>query len=169
MDHHLWQKAAHFAARAHEGQKRKDDVTPYVAHPFRVAMTVRDVFGCDDSVALAAALLHDVIEDTDHDYDDIAHDYGEQVADCVAALSKDMRLPESTRESAYDEGLRQADWRAKLIKLADTYDNFCDPTGDPERVREKCRRAIEIAAPATEEHPAVARGVRAVEELLAGG
>ena len=50
--------------RAHAGQVRKDGRTPYVAHCFRVTMTVRDVFGCTDPVCLCAALLHDTIEDT---------------------------------------------------------------------------------------------------------
>jgi len=46
----LWREAAGFAARMHAGQFRKDKQTPYIAHPFRVAMTVRDVFGIDDLV-----------------------------------------------------------------------------------------------------------------------
>ncbi|TVQ32257.1 MAG: HD domain-containing protein [Phycisphaeraceae bacterium] len=163
----LWQRAASYAARAHAGHVRKDGVTPYVAHPFRVAMVVRDVFGCDDTTAIAAALLHDTIEDTGTDYDELAELFGAHVADCVAALSKDMRLPEPQREPAYDEGLRRADWRAKLIKLADVYDNLCDLSGDSKKVLDKCRRAVEIAKPAATEHPAVAKGVDAVERLVA--
>src|SRR5688500_19144302 len=95
-----WQRAASFAARFHQGQLRKDGTTPYIAHPFRVAMTVRDVFGVDDPIALAAALLHDVIEDTTADYDDLEREFGAEVARVVAALTKDMRLPEAARETA---------------------------------------------------------------------
>ena len=58
----LWQQAASFAARAHHGQMRRDGKTPYVAHPLRVAMTVRHVFGCEDEVCLAAAMLHGLIQ-----------------------------------------------------------------------------------------------------------
>ena len=83
MREHLWQRAASFAARAHAGQVRKDGVTPYFAHPVRVAMIVREVFGCDDEVALAAAFLHDTIEDTRTDYDDLLGAFGPRVADCV--------------------------------------------------------------------------------------
>ena len=54
MDKHLWQKAASFAAQKHAGQLRNDDKTPYVAHPFRVAMTIRDVFKVEDPAALGA-------------------------------------------------------------------------------------------------------------------
>lgn len=164
----LWQEAASFAARAHRGQKRDDGGTPYFAHPARVAMTVRDVFDCDDQVCLAAALLHDVIEDTPADYDDIAKRFGDEVAQCVAALTKNMRIPEAQREKEYDAGLLAADWRAKLVKLADTYDNFCDIKSNKKRDKaiSRCRRAIEIARPALSEDPAIGRGIAALEELI---
>src|SRR5688572_4091330 len=87
-------EAASFAARAHRHQLRKDGQTPYVAHPFRVCLVVRHVFGIDDPDTLAVALLHDTIEDTTTDYDDLAERLGGRVAAAVAALSKDMRLPE---------------------------------------------------------------------------
>jgi len=163
---HMWQEAAAFAARAHRNQLRKDGVTPYVAHPYRVALTVRDVFQCDDEIALAAALLHDVIEDCDVDYDEVAERFGDEVARCVAALSKDMRLPEAEREPAYDEGLRRADWRAKLIKLADQYDNLCDLTGSVEKALEKCGRAVAIAREGVEERAELRRGIEVLEGLM---
>ena len=55
---HLWQPAASTAARFHANQILEHEKTPYMSHPFRVAMTVRDVFGVCDPIALAAALLH---------------------------------------------------------------------------------------------------------------
>jgi len=162
----LWQSAISFAVRAHEGQYRKDKATPYAAHPLRVAMTVRTVFGCDDEVALASACLHDVIEDCGVDYDELAEHFGERVAANVAALSKDMRLPEPEREPAYDEGLRRADWRACLIKLGDTYDNFCDKGSSSGKVLNRCERALAIARERAGEHPSIARGIEALERLL---
>jgi guanosine-3',5'-bis(diphosphate) 3'-pyrophosphohydrolase len=78
---------------------RKDGVTPYVAHPFRVAFTVRHVFEVDDPVALCVALLHDVIEDTTTDFDDVCAEFGEEIAAAVACLTKDKRLPEDERVS----------------------------------------------------------------------
>ena len=148
MSHDLWQRAASFAARAHRGQVRKDGITPYVAHPFRVAMTVRHVFGVDDPAVLCAALLHDTIEDTPVDYDDLEESFGKDVADMVACLTKDMRLPEPQREPAYDAGLAKGPWQARLIKLADVYDNLTEsdsadvPKG---KLIEKARRAIHLA------------------------
>lgn len=126
MKQTLWQRAASFAARHHHGQLRKDGVTPYVAHPFRVALTLRHVFGIEDETCLAIALLHDTIEDTLADFDDLREEFGPEVASAVAALSKDKRLAEEVREPLYDEALKQADWRVQAVKLADAYDNLCD-------------------------------------------
>ena len=126
-----WFEAAAFSAWAHRHDVRKDGRTPYAAHPFRVAMTVRDVFGVEDRVAIAAALLHDVIEDTPCDYDDVSSRFGDDVAGIVAALTKNMLLPEAERERDYDERLARADWRAKLIKLGDVYDNLLDLEPSP--------------------------------------
>jgi guanosine-3',5'-bis(diphosphate) 3'-pyrophosphohydrolase len=150
----------------HVHQLRKDNRTPYIAHPFRVAMTVRDVFGEDDPEILAAALLHDVIEDTTTDYDDVRERFGPRVADLVAALTKDMRLPESSREAAYDQGLMDAEWGAKLIKLADVYDNLCDKrTSKPPGIKGgKADRALTLAG----DDPRLARAVAAVRELVEG-
>ncbi len=119
-------EAAAFAARAHQHQKRKDNQTPYVSHVFRVCLVVRHTFGFDDPRMLAAALLHDTIEDTATDCDDIIERFGSEVATWVATLTKDMRLPHDTREDAYAKGLAAADWQVKALKLADLYDNLGD-------------------------------------------
>ncbi|TVQ76109.1 MAG: HD domain-containing protein [Phycisphaeraceae bacterium] len=166
----MWQRAASFAARAHAGQVRKDGATPYCAHPFRVAMTVRDVFGCDDWVCVAAALLHDTIEDTPVDYDDIAEGFGDEVARCVVAVTKDMRLAEAERERAYDEQIRAADWRAKLVKLADVYDNISDRLSRTDewsarRLVDRAERAIALAE-SEREHPWVGGAIEAVRAMV---
>ena len=121
-----WQRAASFAARSHQGQLRKDGRTPYVSHPFRVALTLRHVFGIDDEVALCVALLHDTIEDTTTDYDDLAREFGRAVAEAVACLTKDKRLPEERREAAYHEVVGRGPWQARAVKLADAFDNVTD-------------------------------------------
>jgi guanosine-3',5'-bis(diphosphate) 3'-pyrophosphohydrolase len=121
-------EAVSFAARAHQGQMRKDGKTPYASHVFRVCFIVRHVFGLDDSQALMAAVLHDTIEDTTTDFDDVTEKFGSEVAKWVAALSKDKRLPEPEREKAYVQGLAKAPWQVKLCKLADILDNLMDAT-----------------------------------------
>ena len=164
-DPELWQRAISFAARAHVNQWRKDKVTPYHAHPFRVAMTVRELFGENDPVTLAAAVLHDTIEDTTTDYEDVFDNFGAEVAETVVALTKDMRLPEPQRERAYDEQLDNASWRAHLIKLADVFDNLCDLETQTKTSRQtmvgRCKRALNHAAHSAD-RPSVARAIRIV-------
>ncbi len=119
-------EAVSFAARAHQGQRRKDGETPYASHPFRVCLVVRDVFGIDDRQVLTAALLHDTVEDTTTDFDDIEEQFGADVARWVAALSKDKRLQEPEREKAYAAQLADAPWQVKVCKLGDIFDNLLD-------------------------------------------
>lgn len=119
-------EAAAFAAKAHLHQLRKDGKTPYVSHVFRVCLIVRHVFGFDEPEMLAASLLHDTIEDTATDCDDIVQAFGPVVAGWVATLTKDMRLPHDEREAAYIADLASAAWQVKVCKLADVYDNLND-------------------------------------------
>ncbi len=168
-----WQRAASFAARHHRHHLRKDKRTPYVAHVYRVAMTVRDCFTCDDAEALCAALLHDTIEDTPVDFDDIEGAFGSVVAEIVAALTKNMLLREDVREVDYDQRLAEADWRARLVKLADVYDNLCDMSNRPkagkaalDRMISKCERAITLAAGDSATHPETARAIEIVQQEI---
>jgi guanosine-3',5'-bis(diphosphate) 3'-pyrophosphohydrolase len=169
----LWQSAAGFAARAHRHQVRKDGRTPYASHTTRVALTVVVEFGCTDPVAVAAALLHDTIEDTTTDYDDLAEAFGDGVARIVAALTKNMALPDGEREPEYDARLARADWRARLVKLADQFDNLSDIGNFPEDKREsqrakalaRCRRALKLAE-ADAGNPVMDRAAGALRGLM---
>src|SRR5262249_47035461 len=118
--------AVAFAARAHRPQLRKDGQTPYVSHVFRVCLVVRHVFGIDDPRVLTAAVLHDTLEDTTTDYDDLREQFGDEVASWVAALSKDMRRPEDEREKEYTAELARSAWQVQVCKLADVFDNLLD-------------------------------------------
>lgn len=119
-------EAVSFAARAHQGQNRRDGKTPYVSHPFRVVLTLRHLFRVENEETLAAAVLHDIFEDTLRDFEDVEEKFGSQVASYVALLSKDSRLPEALREFAYLSQLKDAPQAVKLIKTADLYDNLQD-------------------------------------------
>src|SRR5438552_11823854 len=105
---------------------RKDHATPYASHPFRVCLIVRDMFGFDDPRMLITALLHDTIEDTTTDYDDLEKRFGPEIATWVGYLTKDKRLPEDERERVYVEELKKAPWQVQVCKLADLYDNLTD-------------------------------------------
>lgn len=118
--------AISFAARVHKNQYRNDNQTPYISHAFRVCMILRQVFQVDNEEVLAAAVLHDTIEDTNTDFDDIDSHFNRNIAQWVSLLSKDKRLLENEREIAYEEQIRSAPVEVKLIKLADIYDNMMD-------------------------------------------
>jgi (p)ppGpp synthase/HD superfamily hydrolase len=138
-------RAAAIAASAHEGQERKNE-TPYVQHPARVAALLAWA-GADESL-IAAGFLHDVIEDGPTDYDDILESCGEDVADWVALMTKDMRLREDIREPAYIRQLSEGAWQGRAIKLADQIDNWQDGLADTATLakrRDKAEWAIQIA------------------------
>jgi guanosine-3',5'-bis(diphosphate) 3'-pyrophosphohydrolase len=128
-------EAIAFAARAHQG------------HAFRVCLIVHEVFGVDEPEVLTAAVLHDTVEDTTTDFDDLEEKFGGAVASWVSALSKDKRLPEKKREKAYCEGLKDAPWQVKVCKLADILDNMMDashmPTDKRARTLKNARRYLE--------------------------
>jgi (p)ppGpp synthase/HD superfamily hydrolase len=169
----LWHDAAALAARAHRHQVRRDGETPYAAHPGRVALTLAVVFGCTDEEVLAAAYLHDVIEDADIDFDDIHAGFGRRVADLCATLTKDMRLIEEERERRYDEQLAAGPWEGRLIKLGDVFDNLCDARNADQRrtLIGRARRALALAdgEAELEQACAVVRALmESVERELAG-
>lgn len=147
-------EAISFAARAHDGHLRKDGETPYVAHPMRVMTILATEFQVTDRDVLAAAVLHDTIEDTHTDHDDLSERFGSRIADYVALLSKDKRLPEEERERIYLERLLEAPLEVKLCKLGDVYDNLADSGSLPDAAREKhVRKAREIVARFSPEIP----------------
>ena len=99
MNDQLILKAAHFAAVKHRKQKRKDiDKTPYINHPISVAMIISEIGGIDDPEVLAAAILHDTIEDTETSPDDLEDKFGEQVRTFVEEVTDDKNLPKAVRK-----------------------------------------------------------------------
>jgi guanosine-3',5'-bis(diphosphate) 3'-pyrophosphohydrolase len=165
--------AATYAAWAHRDHKRKDKETPYVSHLMRVCLIVRHVFGFDDPRMLAAALLHDTIEDTTTDCDDLIERFGPEVAGWVSALTKDTRLPHDEREDVYGQRLADAPWQVKAIKLADMYDNMADCRSLPDAPRKTARKVrfyLEFIKPGLPEHvqPALALVERRLADLEAG-
>jgi guanosine-3',5'-bis(diphosphate) 3'-pyrophosphohydrolase len=164
-------EAISFASRAHQGQLRKDGKTPYSSHPFRVCLIVRQVFGIADPAVLTAAVLHDTIEDTPADYDDLAEHFGDEAAKWVGMLSKDMRIEEGERERLYKATLQTSPWQVKVCKLGDIYDNLCDSQHLSEEKRqrtlERSRGYLDVlkdlSLPA--DHP-VSKAVSLVSQLL---
>ena len=129
-------RAVAYCCQQHEGTFRDDNKTPYAVHPIRVTEHLRRLAKEDDENVLIAALLHDTVEDTGINFDDVANRFGEDVAALVSELTNDNRLPKSKRRSQMMEHLNSLTPRAKRIKLADRLDNVCDllaGSGTPEK------------------------------------
>ncbi len=124
-------RAASFAARKHHGQTRADNQTPYFSHVARVTLILTHVFGVQDEEILTAALLHDTLEDTATDYDELAALFGERVAAAVVLLTKNVMLPKKEREEDYVQRLRKAPEEVMIAKMADIYDNLSDRVHSP--------------------------------------
>ncbi len=133
-------RAATFAARKHHGQMRADNQTPYFSHVTRVTLILAHLFGVQDEAVLTAALLHDTLEDTATDYDEIAEQFGPLVADYVVQLTKNVMLPKAKREADYDARLCRAPEPVMIAKMADLYDNLSDRIDSP-----KLRKTAETA------------------------
>ena len=121
-------KAYNFANKNHEGQLRKSG-EPYIIHPLEVAYILAQL-GLDDS-SICAALLHDVVEDTAVTNEDIVTEFGQEIADLVAGVTKLSKLPEYiTLQEQQVENYRKMflamgkDIRVILIKLADRLHNM---------------------------------------------
>lgn len=133
------ERAYRFSAAAHDGQYR-DEGTPFVEHPVRVAVLLWQELGVRDVELLVAALLHDAIEDS-HEVDAelIVSAFGERVAGLVSDVTKDAVAPEDrdARDRAYLDRLPTLSADSRLLKLADRIDNLRSvmQSGDPGKAR----------------------------------
>jgi len=109
-----------FAIAAHEGQMRESGV-PYISHPIRVALHA--LSNELSTEAIIAAVLHDVVEDTDTPIEKIAELFGDEIAEIVAALTKPEKGTPN-RNRIYQEQLLQGPIVACKIKLLDIQDNL---------------------------------------------
>ena len=126
------QKAIIKSAELHCEQKRKTDGSPYVMHPYSVAFILTNY--TDDEDIIAAALLHDVLEDVSgYSVDGMRRDFGDKITKTVQMVSEDKK-PEDTREmekatwqrrkQGYIENLKNADFDALMVCAADKIHNL---------------------------------------------
>jgi (p)ppGpp synthase/HD superfamily hydrolase len=135
-------QAVDYAARQHIAQRRKGDrAEPYVNHVIEVAAMLAEATGGTDTVLVMGGLLHDTIEDTDTEYDDLARRFGAEVADLVQEVTDDKSLPKEVRKRLQVEKTPHKSTRARLLKIADKTSNLrglveSPPTGwTAERLR----------------------------------
>lgn len=159
-------KAFELANEAHGEQKRKSG-EPYIIHPMAVATILLDELGMD-MPSIAAALLHDVVEDTHYELSDIKELFGDEIAQLVDGVTKISRIDISSREEQQAETLRKMliamsqDIRVIIIKLSDRVHNMRTLQYVPEEKRRMtAKETLEIYAPIAHR-----LGIRAFKEEL---
>ncbi|MBW3668900.1 MAG: bifunctional (p)ppGpp synthetase/guanosine-3',5'-bis(diphosphate) 3'-pyrophosphohydrolase [Actinobacteria bacterium] len=144
-------RAHEVAAQAHLEQLRKSG-EPYIHHPIAVATIVAEL-GLDD-VTVAAALLHDAVEDTGVTLEDVAREFGPVVASIVDGVTKLDRVRFDSKEAQQAASMRKMlvamakDWRVLIIKLADRLHNMRTIAAMPEwKQRRTAQETLDIYAP----------------------
>ena len=150
-DSELVRKAYDFSLQHHSGQSRASG-EPYLVHPLEVANLLADMKL--DSVAIAAGLLHDSVEDTSVTIEELKAQFGEQVAHIVEGVTKISKIDFASKEEQQAENVRKMmlamvdDIRVVLIKLADRLHNMRTLQHlSPERQTKIARETLEIYAP----------------------
>ncbi len=158
-------RAVTLACEAHAGQRRKLG-GDYVCHPLQVAVILIEL-GMDNET-IVAAILHDVVEDTKIELDEVRQTFGEDVALLVDGVTKITQMPFSTREEEQAENVRKMlmamakDIRVIIIKLADRLHNMRTSAGwDEQKRRDKAKETLDIYAPIAHR-----LGIRAIKEEL---
>ena len=125
-------KALEFAALKHRDQRRKDALaSPYINHPIALANVLTSEGGVSDPEVLAAALLHDTVEDTETTPAELREVFGDRIAGIVEEVTDDKNLPKAERKRLQVERAAHISREAKLVKLADKICNVRDVAYHP--------------------------------------
>jgi (p)ppGpp synthase/HD superfamily hydrolase len=125
-------RAIDFAARKHRDQRRKDEgASPYINHPISVSLLLAERGGIADAEVLAAAILHDTLEDTDTTSKELEAAFGTRIRKLVEEVTDDKRLPKARRKELQIDHASQLSPDAVLIKLGDKISNVLDVTHSP--------------------------------------
>ena len=160
-------KAIAFATASHIDQNRKNSGLPYITHPLEVmVLLIRQ--GVRDEETLAAAVLHDVVEDCEVSTATIVQEFGATVAGIVAALTKAPGLPDEERKRGALDQLRRGPKGAKSVKMADRLSNIIDLetiNWSAEKKSAYLREADEIAEIGALELPSLGDELRRVSSM----
>ncbi len=151
VDKDLLRRAFRFAAKAHEGQQRRSG-EDFINHPWGAAKILAELRL--DEPTIAAALLHDVVEDTGKDIKEVRDEFGDEIAQLVEGVTKLTRIQFQSREQAEAENYRKMivamaqDVRVILIKLADRLHNMrtIEYLGKQKQIQ-KAKETLEVYAP----------------------
>ena len=135
-------RALSFAAEKHQHQRRKDaEARPYINHPIAVASILANEGGITDPEILAAAILHDTIEDTETSSEELVRLFGDRIATTVAEVTDDKGLPKAERKQLQITHGPALSEEAKLVKLADKISNLRDIAASPPAAWAPTRKA----------------------------
>jgi GTP diphosphokinase / guanosine-3',5'-bis(diphosphate) 3'-diphosphatase len=151
VDKDLLRRAFRFAVKAHEGQQRRSG-EDFIHHPWGAAKILAELRL--DEPTIAAALLHDVVEDTGTDIKEVRDEFGDEIAQLVEGVTKLTRIQFQSREQAEAENYRKMivamaqDVRVILIKLADRLHNMrtIEYLGKQKQIQ-KAKETLEVYAP----------------------
>src|ERR1700730_11182145 len=125
-------RAVEFAAQKHRMQRRKDsDASPYINHPIALMHVLCIDGGISDPIILAAAALHDTIEDTETTEDELCMNFGNEIAQIVVEMTDDKSLPKEERKRLQIEHAHRATREGATVKLADKICNLRDVAANP--------------------------------------
>jgi guanosine-3',5'-bis(diphosphate) 3'-pyrophosphohydrolase len=125
-------RALSFAARKHRHQRRKDrEASPYINHPIDLADILANEAHITDEVVIAAAILHDTVEDTGTTPEEITLEFGAEISAIVAEVTDDRNRTKEERKRLQIEHAPGASFRAQQLKLADKIANLRDLARSP--------------------------------------
>lgn len=125
-------RAVAFAAHKHRDQRRKDkDASPYINHPIQLAKLLWEDGEVRDAAVIAAALLHDTLEDTETTWRELRGEFGEDIADVVLEVTDTQWIKKVLRKRLQVARARHSSGQAKLVKLADKICNLRDMSAHP--------------------------------------
>jgi len=120
-------RAVAFAAHKHRDQRRKDkEASPYINHPIELAHVLWNEGEVRDPLVIAAALLHDTLEDTETSWQELRGEFGEEIADIVLEVTDTQWIRKEVRKRLQVARAKYSSERARLVKLADKICNVRD-------------------------------------------
>lgn len=125
-------KALSFAAHKHKDQRRKDiHASPYINHPISLASILCNEAHVTDIEVICGALLHDTVEDTETEPEELEQTFGETIKNIVMDVTDDKSLGRLERKQAQIDHAAHISDKAKLVKLADKISNLRDVAVNP--------------------------------------
>ena len=128
----MFVRALAFASRKHVNQRRKDaNASPYINHPIALVSILVDEAGVHDMDVLCAALLHDILEDSETTAAELAETFGDTLAGIVIEVTDDKTLAKEERKRLQIEHAPRLTPAARLVKVADKIANLRDVADNP--------------------------------------